>query len=267
MTFQSYLSRVGLAELPEAPLERLRALHRSQVLSIPFENLSPFVGDPVVLDPEALFEKMVVQRRGGYCHELNSLFRWVLQQCGFEPETRLARIAFRTGKPEARSHEVNLVRCDGARWLCDVGFGGPSPRLPIRFERGEISHQEPDTYRVTEFEGFGLGVSFQEPDGGWRAMYAVPEEPALPADALIANYYTSTSPESFFTQSIMAASAGECDRWGIVGRQLQYRGPDGSSIETLESGAALLSALRDHFGLVLEEGLARLVVEGFDLRL
>ncbi len=32
---------------------------------------------------ESLYDKIVVRRRGGWCHELNGLFCWALRKIGF----------------------------------------------------------------------------------------------------------------------------------------------------------------------------------------
>ena len=60
--------------------------------SIPFENLDVLLGRPISLEPEALFQKLVVERRGGYCFEQNLLFKAALEALGYEVEPHLARV-------------------------------------------------------------------------------------------------------------------------------------------------------------------------------
>src|SRR5207244_12704937 len=61
-------------------------------LSLPPRRSSD-LGEPIVLDEEKLFEKIVLRRRGGFCYELNGLFAALLEQLGF----RVARLAGRVG--------------------------------------------------------------------------------------------------------------------------------------------------------------------------
>ena len=116
---ERYLQRIGYSG-STAPTERsLRAIHRAHLISVPFENLSVRGGEPIPLDEEALFEKIVVRRRGGFCYALNGLFASLLEGLGF----RVARLAGRVGVPGIAFDHLAL-RVDLERpWLADVGFG------------------------------------------------------------------------------------------------------------------------------------------------
>ena len=88
-----YLQRISY-DGPTAPnAETLRRVHLAHMRSVPFENLSVRGGEPIVLDEEKLFEKIVLRRRGGFCYELNGLFAALLENLGF----RVARLAGRVG--------------------------------------------------------------------------------------------------------------------------------------------------------------------------
>ena len=43
-----------------------------------------FTGRRKELIVEELYEQLVVPHRGGWCHELNGLFAWLLKTLGFE---------------------------------------------------------------------------------------------------------------------------------------------------------------------------------------
>jgi len=81
---EAYLARLDI-ERPVRPnaeaLARLQAAHQR---AIPFENIDVWSGVPLDLDPDALFDKIVRRRRGGFCYELNSLFAWLLGELGFD---------------------------------------------------------------------------------------------------------------------------------------------------------------------------------------
>ena len=64
--------------------ETLRALQVAHLLTVPFENLSIHAGQPIVLQDEALFTKIVTKRRGGFCYEANGLFAALLRALGFD---------------------------------------------------------------------------------------------------------------------------------------------------------------------------------------
>ena len=70
----AYLARIG-AERPAAPTaEALRGLQVAHVLRVPFEILDIVIGRPISLELPAMYDKIVVRRRGGFCYELNGLF-------------------------------------------------------------------------------------------------------------------------------------------------------------------------------------------------
>ena len=62
----AYLERIGHTRQAEVSVTGLDALHQAQVHTIAFENFDILLGRGISLDPEALFDKLVRRRRGGY---------------------------------------------------------------------------------------------------------------------------------------------------------------------------------------------------------
>jgi N-hydroxyarylamine O-acetyltransferase len=90
---QAYLERIDYHGSLEPTAETLRALHVAHLLAVPFENLNIGMGWPIVLDQAALFEKIVMRRRGGFCYELNGLFAALLRALGFDVTLLSAGVA------------------------------------------------------------------------------------------------------------------------------------------------------------------------------
>src|SRR5687768_18366679 len=83
MNAREYLSRIGLTYPPPLPDARaLRSLQRSHLLNVPFENLDIHWKRPIVLDTKKFYDKIVGERRGGFCYELNGLFNDLLREIG-----------------------------------------------------------------------------------------------------------------------------------------------------------------------------------------
>ena len=81
-SLDDYLARVGYHG-PRAPtLALLSELTAAHTQSIPFENLDVLLGRRIELGIDAVFDKLVRQRRGGYCFEQNGLFLHVLTALG-----------------------------------------------------------------------------------------------------------------------------------------------------------------------------------------
>jgi len=78
----AYLKRINYDGPLVTTVETLRRLQVAHLLTVPFENLSIHRKEPIVLNDNALFKKIVVERRGGFCYELNGLFAALLRALG-----------------------------------------------------------------------------------------------------------------------------------------------------------------------------------------
>src|SRR4051812_2868960 len=93
MDVQAYLRRINYRGELAPTAATLRELHRAHLLAVPFENLDIHLGRPILLDEQALFDKIVAHRRGGFCYELNGLFALLLRDLGFEVTLLAAGVA------------------------------------------------------------------------------------------------------------------------------------------------------------------------------
>src|SRR5690349_16698125 len=122
----AYLNRIGIDETGLSPtLETLRLLQRQHLLNVPFENLDIHWKRPIVLDTGKFYEKIVGEKRGGFCYELNGAFNELLRHAGFE--TRL--VSARVFNPETKvfgpefDHMMIVVSIGDEEFIADVGFG------------------------------------------------------------------------------------------------------------------------------------------------
>jgi len=126
MDIRTYLERIGYDKPVRLDVESLFGLHRTHLLTVPFENLDIHLGLPIQLSADALWNKIVIHRRGGFCYELNGMFAWLLKQIGFEVIYLNGRVYNSEGKRgQDFDHLALLVRIPSAGqfWLADVGFG------------------------------------------------------------------------------------------------------------------------------------------------
>jgi arylamine N-acetyltransferase len=102
--YEEYVSLPGryrIASKPTLGIEYLTALHVHQIASVPYENLTLHYSPSHVpsLDPQALFKKIVTNKRGrgGYCMECSLFFNHVLRALGFTVYTAGVRVRPRVG--------------------------------------------------------------------------------------------------------------------------------------------------------------------------
>ncbi|HEY0367242.1 MAG TPA: arylamine N-acetyltransferase, partial [Pyrinomonadaceae bacterium] len=123
MNIDAYLKRINYNGPRDLSAETLRALQVAHLTSVPFENLSIHAGERIVLDEDALFAKIVEERRGGFCYECNGLFAGLLRAMGFDVAMLAAGVAQRDGGFGPTFDHMTLMVTLDERWLVDVGFG------------------------------------------------------------------------------------------------------------------------------------------------
>ena len=89
----AYLARVAYSGPTEPTADNLRRIHHAHMLAVSFENLDISLGRRIVLDEDAIVNKIVVRRRGGFCYELNGAFAALLRALGFRVTLLSARVA------------------------------------------------------------------------------------------------------------------------------------------------------------------------------
>ncbi len=259
----AYLARIGLEAPAAAGLASLRTLIAAHLAAIPFENLDPFLGVPVALDPAAVQRKLVDHHRGGYCYEQNRLFGDVLRALGFAVTDLAARVLW--GRPDdavtASTHMLLAIELAGSTWIADVGFGGPTPTGPLRL-LADVEQATPHgSYRLVRRDD-GDWQLHAGADGAWRTLYRFDLHPQFPIDYRASNYWMSTHPDSPFVGALVAARAAPGRRVAVRKCEFTVRAAEGTtSRRILEDARAIRGVLETEF-------LIRLPVSpGLDSRL
>ena len=250
----AYFERIGYTGPRTPTLDALRGIHLRHAQAIPFENLNPFLGWPVHLDPQSLQQKLVHDGRGGYCFEQNLLLSHALQGVGFDVTGLAARVAW--DAPEnavrPRSHMLLLINLDGAPYIADVGFGGLTLTGPLRLQA--------DIEQATPHEPFrliGTGDEFllQAQFGGtWRTLYRFGLQEQLLPDYEVTNWYLSNHPESRFVTRLIAARPDADRRYALLNNELAVHHLNGrTERRVLASTAELQETLRTVFRVRLPD--------------
>jgi len=196
-TTQEYLKRIKYRGSLRPSLENLAALHKNYLLSVPFENLDIHLGRPIVLCQDAFYRKIVKQRRGGFCYELNGSFATLLTKLGFKVRMLSARVAQkRRGFSPEFDHMVLLVTLKG-RWLVDVGFGD-SFTEPKKLDYVGSQTDFGRVYRVTRRAGGRLLSRWDEEKSLWEPQYMFTLRPRKLEEFVRRCRWQQTSPNSHF---------------------------------------------------------------------
>jgi N-hydroxyarylamine O-acetyltransferase len=249
----AYLRRIGQRGPLAADAATLSALHALHVAAIPFENLSPLLGEEICLDAAQLQHKLIARGRGGYCYEHNLVFMHALEAIGFTVRGLAARVRWNAppGVIRPRTHMLLLVGIDGEDWLADVGFGGLTLSAPLRF----VPHLEQQTphepFRI-EPEGDAWLLQARL-DGAWNTLYAFDLQRQHLSDYELASWYLSHHPASLFTNNLLAARAAPACRHVLFNTRYTQHRPEGSGSRMLADVEELKQVLQREFLLRLPQ--------------
>ncbi|PWJ43003.1 arylamine N-acetyltransferase family protein [Sediminitomix flava] len=246
---QQYRLRIGYFDEITPTLPSLSAIHRAQHLSIPFENFDICLGKGINLSSDHLFNKLIKQKRGGYCFELNGILLLALQSFDFSARALLGRVHL-SGKPTGRGHQITLVSFGEEKYIVDAGFGSNTPPMPIPLVcNSEFSFQDQSFKLVnTALFGYMLQTKYEN---GWKDLYSFELNHVCEGDIAYGNHYTSTSPDSLFTKSRVAVIRKENGIITLLNRRIRKALNGKEEIIFLEENQSYISALKEHFGIEL----------------
>ncbi|MFQ5671730.1 MAG: arylamine N-acetyltransferase [Nitrospinales bacterium] len=248
----AYLRRIGFEGRPHPSLETLEKLHLGHAFHIPFENLDIRLGRKISLDPQALFDKLIVNKRGGYCHEINTLFYYLLKQLGFSVELLMARVMLGSEVIGPKLHQLLLVETGGERRIADPAFGGHCLLAPLPLATDVEERQFSEKFRLTAHPTRGY-ILQSEILNQWLNLYSFNLTFHHPVDFMLPNYFSSTSPDSLFTQKMICAKPMPEGRVSLTDGELKIR-RGGETVTRRLSEPEVVAALRDHFGIELPPG-------------
>lgn len=201
-SLSAYFARIGYQGAPSADIGTVSELMRRQLFTVPFENLDVQAGKIVSLVPEAIVEKIVGRRRGGYCYEVNGLFAMALEALGINYQFVAARPMLCPVK-RPKTHMAIVASIDGEKWLCDLGFGSYGIRAPMRLDADQVEIRQDEDIFVLKKEGDAGYLLQALVDGVWVNQYAFDLSPQEWIDFAPANYLNSTHPDAVFVQRLL----------------------------------------------------------------
>ncbi len=176
MDSRAYLDRIGYEGSLALSVDTLREIHRRHMLSVPFENLDIGRGREILLNTERFVGKIVGERRGGFCYELNGAFAALLESLGIRVTSLSARVANEQEVLSPEFDHLALLVDLGDPWLADVGFGDNFIE-PLRLAGRIEQHDAAGSFRLIE-AGERWRLERCHVDGAWGLQYDFASAPA-----------------------------------------------------------------------------------------
>jgi N-hydroxyarylamine O-acetyltransferase len=150
-----------------------------------------------------LFEKIVLNRRGGYCFEMNSFFMGMLEALGYSCAAVSVRILMGGPMITPVAHRATVVTLGDRHYFCDVGFGGAgAPEGPVSFEDG-VQELAGRSYSIRRLEGEAFGdmaLALHTPEGR-SDFFMFYTRPHSPLEFIAMNQAMSANPATMFARS------------------------------------------------------------------
>ena len=258
-----YLRRIGMdAHVGPTSLELLAALQVAHLIHVPFENLHVYHRRGPRTDADWSVHKIVEERRGGWCFEVNGAFATLLRALGFQAHHVSCQVwesAGQWGVPF--DHLASMVELDGERWFVDVGFGDNcvEPLLVAQVERPSVPR--PVRTEVTDEAGVDHFVLTElmpaddraaDAETRWEPQLRVRLEPTTLDRFTPRSQHLQTFPGLSWQEKPFATRAldAEGSRATLRSSVLRTRHGTGPYIDTPVDPASWSELLLEHFDLV-----------------
>ncbi|MFZ1320579.1 MAG: arylamine N-acetyltransferase [Ignavibacteria bacterium] len=221
---KEYLNRIGFNGDINPSNEVLFQIHAGHMLHIPFENLDIHLKNKIILDKDHLFNKIIKNKRGGYCYELNGMFYLLLKEIGFDVKMISAQVSIGEDlwTPDF-SHLALIVKTDKT-YLADVGFGDNFFE-PLLFEKDiiqkDIIQKDKAGYFkiVKDSEGYFKLMNSDE-GNDFKDGYRFTLNEYKWSDFEKMNVYQQTSENSHFTKNRICSLATSSGRISLSNNKL-----------------------------------------------
>jgi N-hydroxyarylamine O-acetyltransferase len=250
----AYFERIGYGGPAKQQLDTLHEIHRLHPQQIAFENLNPLLHWPLPLDIRSLQQKLVQQRRGGYCYEHNLLLKHALERIGFRVAGLGARVLMNLPEDtiRPRTHMLLQIDVEDELWIADVGFGGMTLTAPLRLVEHVPQATPHEPFRLTRLSGDY--VLQAEVHGEWRTLYRFDLQEQVLPDYELTSWYLSNNPESHFVQRLIAARTAPQKRYALRQNELAIHELNGETTRrALESAGELREVLSATLGIEVPE--------------
>lgn len=255
---EEYLRVLGL-QRSQPELSFLSKLIRRHVAQFAFSSVGPLLGNDLPLDVQSLFQRIVVNRRGGYCFEQNGLMYALLKELGFDVSLYLARVIYNEDIHPGLTHRITLVDIDDKSYIADVGFGPLGPQRPVCMS-GEESHESFRVFQVEERSPGEFHLQTLKSDG-YYSLYKFEFSRYGPADCEVGHFYSHKHPGATFVNHLVVSTINDHEVLSLRNHEFRVISASGEQQLPIDDSFHLHEILNKRFGISLSKDEARCLFE------
>ncbi len=251
MKQENYLKRINYNGKIEPTLDCLKHLHRCHAMHIPFEALDIHFDNPIRLDTESIFNKVIQKNRGGYCYELNHLFHILLSQVGFKSSMISSKI-YNEDTPGPEFDHMSIIVQLEETWLVDVGYGDLFLE-PLKIAEGVKQECRFKDYKIAAIDsGQYLLSETMKGESDFIKRYSFDIQPRTIDEFYDQNVIKQTSPDSYFVKNMICTIPTEDGRKTIFNDNYKVRTGDQDDNRPIKDKRELSKLLLDEFNIVIK---------------
>ena len=141
---------------------------------------------------------------------------------------------------------------EGAKYFCDVGYGGPTPPASILVADGVEANFGRETYFVDKADDFWWTLSRTTSAGDREKIIQFYTMPQDNVNFITMNFYCSQSPDSVFTQKLFLNIRTEDGVNSVLGDLFTQTRNGVTRKHTIESRAELQDIMQNCFRLPVQ---------------
>jgi N-hydroxyarylamine O-acetyltransferase len=246
----AYLERIGYTDVIDVTDEVLTRLHKKHVYQIPFENLDVYYKRIFNLDIRNVYQKVINDKRGGFCYELNLLFNCLLTQIGFTSRIIASRIFNGDGTVGPEFDHMSIHVKTGKEYLLDVGYGDLFV-TPIEITEG-VQFDGRNYFQINKWNKNEYVISMSGDGLSFSKKYTFGLDVVDIKDFNTICFDKQTSPTSFFVKNVVCTKPTEKGRVTIFNNKLVEKNGESRMEQVIQSDEHLTRCLKDKFGMVIE---------------
>ena len=255
---QNYLQTLNLHGR-ELDFEFLSDVVTRHVATFAFSSVGCQLGDDLPLDFESIYQRIVIERRGGYCFEQNGLLYGVLEELGFSPKLFLGRVIHNQDTHPGLTHRITMVEYEGQQYVLDVGFSFLGPRFPVPMPEVEpndgknnfrIAERRPGEYHMQVFK-----------DGDFFSLYRFELARYGQADCEVGHFFSHRHPDANFVNHLVVSLIQENETRSLIDLKYWLITKSSTQSQELSDSEQLRRILVGELGVQVTEDECRQLYE------
>src|SRR5699024_9402007 len=214
------LKKLGYFQIDDK-VEQIALIQKMFATTYTFENLDVLLKKNQPMNEEFLIDKLLIQKRGGLCYELNGLLYLVLQAFGFDAVLGAGTVcSYQKGLTINTTHTIELNYINNKMYLVDSGISTNLSQRTLQVDGNPVTSRT-GTFRLRTRKTKRGSILFEKlTKNGWTQRYAFYPDPVELEDLERVNKIIHEHPESNFNKTPLIAKALDDGTISITDRRV-----------------------------------------------